>query len=78
MATSWGVDRAPAGLGGFDEFEDRRHAGGAGAGGPLVTRMRSLTVAKVETILVTAWATSPVLGREGVAGLTAGGWFSAL
>jgi len=26
------VDRAPAGLGGLDEFEGHRHAGGAGAG----------------------------------------------
>jgi hypothetical protein len=43
------VDRAPADLGGLDEFEGHRHAGGAGAGA-LVTRWRSRTVAKVDSI----------------------------
>jgi hypothetical protein len=45
------VDRAPAGLGGFDELAGHGQPGSAGAG-PLVTLVRWRTVAKVLSMVI--------------------------
>jgi len=47
----WRVDRSPAGLGGLDQLERHRDTA-AREPGPLVTRCRSLTVAKVDSIVI--------------------------
>src|SRR5215211_6650133 len=59
------IDRPPAGLGGPDEVEIHRHAGGAEPR-PLVTRVRSRTVAKLDSIglVVRSWAERGPTGRH--------------